>query len=1358
MSEKIAGPHVELTGDPRKLIEALKAGELTLEQFVSKIEKSLKGAQTTAERSFGAITGQIAKMANELKGGSATHQLNMLEQALVKVGGVSKLSSEQLTRVTAQLDALRAAGGKLPPELSKIANSFSNTFKSIQGSLTGAGMALTVGLTAPLTALAAVSLKSAVSFESAFAGVRKTVNATEPELQKLSAGFREMSKNIPVSADALASLGMSAGQLGIKTQNILGFVDVMAKLGTATNLSSEEAASSLARLANITQMSQLDFDRLGSTIVHLGNNFATTEKEIVEMGLRIAGAGHAVGMTEHEILGLATALSSVGVHAEAGGSAISRVMLDMADQVRAGGRELQTLAAVSSMTAEQFRKAFQDNAAGAITKFISGLAEIQKSGGDTVGVLQSLGFSEIRVRDAMLRLAGAGELTGKALSFAAAGWRENSALTKEAAARFETTESQLTLLWNRLQDVARTVGTAFLPAIRSAADMVSSLIPYLEAAAQWFASLPTGIQLTVVGFLGLIAAVGPLLIIIGQLAFAIQSISAVVAALKTVELASTFASWGMSAGTFTGTLGALSLALKACAVAAVALGSYALTTWFVQNTEAGQKLVQTLGDIAARMSGVDVEGLQRLDLEPELQKIRDRKARPNEPLRLQDQSGFSLGVKKPASKVNVETEEQEKARKAAEKARKKELADYAKSQLEFEKRNMPLPRFPTEDEDSAAGVLHIQRERSTMMSHTMFGGLGTAHFNATEGKRAEALREMDRKKLRDVVVETDKGVKKQKSWNELLSASADFAELMGMNLESGIGKSFGGVSAMLGAGAGFKTALGGQDSGKKDNSGLAIMTERDNLALAMSGLGALTGIISSAKGQSNAGGALAGGMQGAAFGANFGPIGAGIGAVMGSVTGLITASLTRHATAFEHVGRQWGVEISKGLGEKLDEDAKKKFNGNIEAAALANLPAIFNEAGGVEKFGVDNAIGKVRDIFSVLERGEMTVQQAGEAFNSAFGEIAPHAIDKTTGLLKANAAELIKLSKEAGVASQAVLDFQSEQATAASAGLTTFMQNAAISSQSSATAIAGSIGLIYNQLIAGGASPMEALKAVTPAIQELRKELEETGFSGGAAFAMLDSQIAILENKVTGPMVEGVNALGASMAALNNAGLMNNETFTALSAQVTATTAALAEQGVSGPAALALMQPTLQMIWQLWKDQGYAIDENTQKMLEEAEAAGLVGEKHRSAQEQAQRAMERTVELLQAIAVALGAIPEEKTATVNVQTHYTETGKPGESSPDIPEFATGSGGLLDFGTETIAALHGREMILTASQLESFTANVFAAGSASSAGRPADARQDQTAMLVAAGLERLASEISRSNKNVVTAIRDQSIKR
>lgn len=132
-----------------------------------------------------------------------------------------------------------------------------------------------------LTTMGGYALKASIDFESAFAGVRKTIDATEAEFAMLEKGIRDMSKKMPQSASAIAEVAEAAGQLGIRTENILGFTETMVMLGDATNMSSDQAATALARLANITGMSQNDFDRLGSTIVELGKSCCpVTEKSV----------------------------------------------------------------------------------------------------------------------------------------------------------------------------------------------------------------------------------------------------------------------------------------------------------------------------------------------------------------------------------------------------------------------------------------------------------------------------------------------------------------------------------------------------------------------------------------------------------------------------------------------------------------------------------------------------------------------------------------------------------------------------------------------------------------------------------------------------------------------------------------------------------------------------------------------------------------------------------------------------------------------------------------------------------------------------------------------------------------------
>lgn len=338
---------------------------------------------------------------------------------------------------------------------------------SRMGSMAGTALkAVGVGAVAAggaIAGIAASGTRAAVDFESAFTGVIKTVDATDEELAMLRESIIDMTQEIPLAATEIAGIAEAAGQLGIKTENILGFTRVMADLGVTTNMSSDEAATALARFANITGMSQTEFDRLGSSIVALGNNLATTEGEIVEMGLRIAGAGAQVGMTEAQIMGMAGALSSVGINAEAGGTAISRVMIDMASAVAEGGNKLNMIAEVAGMTGDRFTDVFKNNASFALQAFIKGLDHVSQSGGDLFGTLERLNMDEIRVRDTLLRLAGASQVFHDALQISNNAWEENTALTKEAELRYGTTASKFQLFRNAIDAVRIEIGDKLLP-------------------------------------------------------------------------------------------------------------------------------------------------------------------------------------------------------------------------------------------------------------------------------------------------------------------------------------------------------------------------------------------------------------------------------------------------------------------------------------------------------------------------------------------------------------------------------------------------------------------------------------------------------------------------------------------------------------------------------------------------------------------------------------------------------------------------------------------------------------------------------------------------------------------------------
>lgn len=384
---------------------------------------------------------------------------------------------------------------------------FESSIDKHQQSMDRAGTNLTAFGAATIAALTG-SAAAAVSWESSFAGVKKTVDDSAAGYAELSGELRGMAKELPASHSAIAGVAEAAGQLGIQRENITGFTRTMIDLGETTNLSADEAATALARFSNIMGTSQSEMSNLGSAVVDLGNNYATTEREIVEMGLRLAGAGRQAKLSEGDVLGLATALSSVGIEAEAGGTAFSRVIIEMGTAVDTQGEKLRTFAEVSGMSAEEFSTAWRDNAGEAIAAFIGGLGEMEASGQSVQPVLDELGMTDIRVGDALRRASGASEIFTEAMRTGNDAYRENTALAAEAEQRYATTASQLSVLKNNVDAAAISLGEVFLPVINTLADggadfasWLSDLPGPLQAIAGWGAAAAGGMSLLVGGTL-----------------------------------------------------------------------------------------------------------------------------------------------------------------------------------------------------------------------------------------------------------------------------------------------------------------------------------------------------------------------------------------------------------------------------------------------------------------------------------------------------------------------------------------------------------------------------------------------------------------------------------------------------------------------------------------------------------------------------------------------------------------------------------------------------------------------------------------------------------------------------------------
>ncbi|CRH18770.1 conserved hypothetical protein [Carnobacterium maltaromaticum] len=534
------------TVDFQKNIQAMKR-ELKLAQSETKLAgQGIVGYGSSATAGAAKLEGLTKQISIQRQ---ALGEYNARYEAAVETQGRGSAAAQnaaiRFNEATSEISRLEGEYESLSREIALGNDSFYRAGTSLQSfseqGMKSADTAMAVGKKwsvagAAVGAVALVGAKAAIDYESAFASVTKTVDGTTAELDKLSDGIRQMALEVPTSAADLAELAAVAGQLGIKTENIESFTRTIADLGVATNLSGEEGASMLAKFANITKMDQGDFSRLGSSIVELGNNFATTEADITAMAMRLAGAGNQVGMSEADILGLSAALSSVGIEAEMGGSAISKIIVQMqlasakgqdafkglqevaerngiawesvSAAVANGGKELTNMSNsmglgnkglaelyknagdakasledfgyVAGMTGDDFAKAFQEDAVGALGAFIEGLGNASDKGTTAIEMLDNMGISEVRLRDAMLRAGGASELFAGAIETSNKAWGENTALTDEAETRYETMASKIQMAKNKITDLAIEFGAQLLPALADALEASEPLIESIK--------------------------------------------------------------------------------------------------------------------------------------------------------------------------------------------------------------------------------------------------------------------------------------------------------------------------------------------------------------------------------------------------------------------------------------------------------------------------------------------------------------------------------------------------------------------------------------------------------------------------------------------------------------------------------------------------------------------------------------------------------------------------------------------------------------------------------------------------------------------------------------------------------------
>jgi hypothetical protein len=403
-----------------------------------------------------------------------------------------------------------------------------------------------------------------------------------------------------------------------------------------------------------------------------------------------------------------------------------------------------------------------------------------------------------------------------------------------------------------------------------------------------------------------------------------------------------------------------------------------------------------------------------------------------------------------------------------------------------------------------------------------------------------------------------------------------------------------------------------------------------------------------------------------------------IGSMIGpAIQGLMKLFGDHAGKDIKKMGKQWGVDLSEGLTEQIKKDAAK-FGGELPAMLL-NLDKVIGEAGGVAAFGFDKATQKAHDLFSMIQTGKLTVQQAGGTFDKVFSEIAAAGTD-SYGRINDKVKELIALNKQFGTESKAVAAFLQGQGqnliggvvevvgaatpyvelkkavTDAQAAVDALNKDGkqgseewqtaskalakALAEQTKAGVDAGGeladLGTqalaAFSVAVAAGVPWADALKQISPALTTLQDDYKALGLSvDDVGLKTLLTQNAMAT--AAPQLMSGLSGLTSEITALNNLSAMTPETFAAIertgARMYTQLQAEATKAGGTNRDALLPIQQYLHQAEDAAKQYGFALDEGTQAMIDQSKEAGVW-------QEEGQSANDIMISGFSAIILALG--------------------------------------------------------------------------------------------------------------------------
>lgn len=353
----------------------------------------------------------------------------------------------------------------------KDVNTLSASVQKVSGK---AAKAMATATSAAITAITVDAAKKAIEFESTMADVAKVVDGLRDEngaftksYYEMSDALLNMSKSIPLTADALGQIMASAGQAGIASEDLTKFTETAAKMGVAFDTTAEQAGEWMATWRTALNLSQTQVTALGDQLNYLGNTTSENALKLSEVVTRVGALGQTAGLSAGEVAALAASMP--GVTAEISATGIKSMMIAMTAGASATSKQAAVLQQLG-FTASDMANRMQTDAKGAIIDLLGAIKQLPAAE-QTAALSQYFGKESVSSIAPLLKNLGYLQQQFAKVGDAAA---YSGSMEAEYAVRADTTANKLQLMQNKLAVLQVQIGNKILPYVNDALDDLSA--------------------------------------------------------------------------------------------------------------------------------------------------------------------------------------------------------------------------------------------------------------------------------------------------------------------------------------------------------------------------------------------------------------------------------------------------------------------------------------------------------------------------------------------------------------------------------------------------------------------------------------------------------------------------------------------------------------------------------------------------------------------------------------------------------------------------------------------------------------------------------------------------------------------